>query len=792
MAEKKVTELRFPVGGLVKRTSYQDSAPYTTPDCLNVRPTDTMEGRERGGSRPGLQKWSPKQLGSGAPVRMLSGISVVQNNGLSFVRDDFRGTTLGSAWAVANWGSLVLPSILPGDMADATYGTAVGAVHSAVSALDATAAYMLEIYIVPFLGVHNGKYQIFARMNSTTPVVTTDGITAELNITGATGVFTGSLKVYAASTLTNTYVFTGGTDGFCEPGWFSVLISGTTVTCYWRGASQTSQTVSAAAGSRFGFGMDCAVSGGFCLVDSMRIQYNRADNAQVTRRYLVASSNGAIYREGYYGDFAAATSSNLTVASDRQLQAAENGQKLYIADNGNPRKIGTAGTTDAAGLVLDDASVSNWTALGISTHDDVVVISSGTGSVTPGTYKISSVDSTNGVTLTTSCGSSGSVIYYRIERAPKIYDPAADTLTQWTATTGLGQVPTGCTLVCTYRDRLVLAGSPAFPHVWFMARQGDPLDFDYGADADDGGRAVGGSSNDAGKIGEPIKALIAFSDDYLIFGCESSLWILRGDPAYGGSISNLSRIVGVVDKQAWCSGPNGEVLFLSRDGLYMLAPGGGQYPQSISRDRIPKELQNVDSNDFTVNMEYDPWFKGVHIYLTPTSATGQYHFWLDWESKSFWPFALPANYDAMSVYRYTSSSAEDSAVVVGCRDGYVRRYHDRAATDDGTAITSYIFYGPFRLGRDDLDDGILDELAVSTDLSSGDVDWSVHVASTAEGALKATASKSGECNTAGANLLVRPRARGHFGAIKLANGDVTPWALERLTMSRKARGRQRL
>ena len=46
--------LRFPLGGLDRRYAFQDQAPYTTPDCLNVWPLDVTTGRERGGVRPGV------------------------------------------------------------------------------------------------------------------------------------------------------------------------------------------------------------------------------------------------------------------------------------------------------------------------------------------------------------------------------------------------------------------------------------------------------------------------------------------------------------------------------------------------------------------------------------------------------------------------------------------------------------------------------------------------------------------------------------------------------------------
>jgi hypothetical protein len=553
MGKKSIIDLRFPVGGVNKQYGYQSQPPFTTPDAMNVRPQEVIEGRERGGSRPGCGKAYYNQLGSGAAVRMLGAVSYIVSDGLTYWEDSFNGSALDANWAVANWGTYVLPTIFPNDYADAAYNTQVGAVRTALSGLDTAQAYQLDLFVVPYMGSHHGKYQIFGRMNDTTPVATTDGFVVELVHTGSTGAYTATLKTYAAGVET-AYTLTAGNAGRAEAGWLSVLYTPGTpnVKVYWLGTLVGNQnvTLGAGAGNRFGFGMECTVAGGVALADSFRVQYKTNTKAQSHRRLLVASAGGLLYKEDYYNTLAA-VSSNLTLASDRLLRSCEYLQKLYIADNANPRLTGTA--DGVAGTTFDDANIADWTTYGIDPHDDVVVITNGTGSVVNGTYTIASVAS-GAVTLNSAAGTG--TCSFRIERAPKVYDPAAGTLTLWSATTG--QVPTGCPLICTYRSRLVLAGHPAAPHAWYMSRTADALDFDYSADDTDGGRAVAGTQIDGGQIGQPITALIPHSDDYLLIGCLSSLWIVRGDPAMGGSIDNLSHSIGVVSAAAWCAGPAGE------------------------------------------------------------------------------------------------------------------------------------------------------------------------------------------------------------------------------------------
>ncbi len=104
-APPQAVELRFPVGGLNKRLSYQHQSPYTTPASLNTIPDDSLLGRERGGSRPGFTSYGT--LGSNP--RMMDEIRYVSSGtflsrlvavaGGSFYRDSGVGTwsTVGSA-----------------------------------------------------------------------------------------------------------------------------------------------------------------------------------------------------------------------------------------------------------------------------------------------------------------------------------------------------------------------------------------------------------------------------------------------------------------------------------------------------------------------------------------------------------------------------------------------------------------------------------------------------------------------------------------------------------------------
>ncbi len=799
----RLISLAFPAAGLDRRWAYRAQPPFSSPDMLNVWPKDTLERRTRGGSRPGLRKWAYEQLGSGNPIRMLAGLHVVKSDGLTFWSDEFGGTALGSVWSVASWiGTL---PVLFQDSASISFNGICGMVRSTLDAFNTSASggYQVELFLTPYNGAYAGTYSIFARMNDTTPVATSDGIEVELTMTDALGTYGGQLRSYSAGVLT-TYNFTGtGALGTPEPGWFKVLIVGDNVKAYWRGNLLIDQNVATHAGHRVGFGMNCTVAGGVALANIFRAQYYANDGRRVTKRMLLASSNGLLYKDTWLNSMGA-VSSNLTLAADRPVMAQEHLQKLWIADRGDPKASGTDGVISSA--KLDSASYVDWTTLGLDLYNYVVVITDvtgGSGSFANdigGTFQISVIHATNGLTLLGASGGAATCTF-RVERAPKVYDPATDALTLWADATGSqgAQVPTGCSIIALYLDRMVMAGDPQSPHAVYFSRQGintanldGAQDWDFGANADDVGRATALETSESGIPAEPVTALIPSTDDFLIVGCTNSVWILRGDPLYGSNkLNSLSRSVGIVSPSAWCRGPAGEIYFLGTNGLNVIPPGGGGI-QKLS-DKMPLELINLSASLYSVNMAYSLQDGGVHIHLSGmASARGENHWWYDLDTKGLYPYSLQATQEPLCCEAYNAPMASDSAVLLGGRDGYLRRFDSLAETDDGSSITSYVLYGPVRLGNDDYHDGMVMELVGILAKNSGPVTWSVHVAATHQDVKDAAAFSTGTWNLGGLNYKQRPRARGGSFALKLAGSGTRAWALEAMTAILATKGKQRL
>ena len=779
MSKSRRMNVMFPLGGLDRSGSYRQTAPYTTTLCSNVRPEGLITGRYRGGSRPGLMESHRDSLGS--EVRFLEPMILLPTDGFTSFSDTFSGTEMSAAWTLATWSS-DLPNILSGSLASIDDSVADASATLETLPIVITEVYEVEIFIVPWNGEHHGKYRIYARMDDTTPDYRVEGIVVELTMTGADGTYSWSLVSYTGSALTAVASGSGTlASGVAEPGWLSVNISGDDVSIFWNGVTlTTSQTVDTHSATErgTGFAIECTEASGLCLVWVYRVQYHSASNT--LRSKLIASAGGNIWQEELYGQMQV-VASDLTVRDDVTICVAQLGQKLYVADYSGARVTGTDG--DVTGTDLDDVGDDHdWTTFGIDIDDDVVVITNGTGTVVDGTYKIASIATTS-ITLASSAGTGNCT--YRIERAPKIYDPEADTLAQWTATTG--QVPSGCPLIERYLGRIFLGGQEIAPHAWFASRQSAPLDFDFSQE--DSQRAVLGTSSAAGVPGDPLTALVAHNDDYLIMACRNNMWRLKGDPAYGGSLGNVSQTIGIVGPKAWCRGPEGELIFLSLDGIYILAPGGTTDPAPLSRDRLPQEFKNLDPVSTIISMEYDIHSRGIHVYLVSTSANSRSHWWIDWVTKTFWLVTLQSAHEPTATCQLAGFAVEDDGVILGGRDGTLRRNSGLSEADCGTAFTSSVLIGPIGLSSDMLEGSIQIMNAILA-VGSSDVTWSLQPGSTFESCLTATAQDTGTWS-AGQNDAEYPACRGQAYAMLITGTSGRKWAMEQVTTVVKQAGRRR-
>lgn len=351
-------------------------------------------------------------------------------------------------------------------------------------------------------------------------------------------------------------------------------------------------------------------------------------------------------------------------------------------------------------------------------------------------------------------------------------------ITNVTAVATSGTAPTGYTLGCVYRDRLILSGSD---HIVYMSRQGDFTDWNYGGDVEDAGRAFAFQCSESTEIGDTVTALIPHRDRFLLAATSKGIWAMSGDPTDDGSLKWVSRDVGVVAENAWCK-VGDEIFFLSHDGLYKVNPDGSGL-ENVTGDKLPSELSNISTDTVSVKMGYNFNDDGIYIFLVGED----YHWVYDLNFGGFWPFTIPTVNLPDAVFEHESK--------LMLWDGFSKFWTVEGDDDDGTDIESHVLLGPFRFGSA-RSFGLLSLIQGIVD-TEGTVTWSIIKAETAQDACdnaKAAvdAYVAGDVDTAagyvafsgdwsgGRSYVTHPRVRGMWLVVWLRSAD--QWAFESLAL----------
>lgn len=685
MAKRKdpISVLPFPVGGIDRHMAYDMEPPLTTPYAVNVRPYDSIGTRQRGGSRPGLNRSFSQNLGGGSPVQLLNfaGLNYPSGNVVDVL------LAISNGVLYSNW-------VDSADMA-----TVSGGATFSTTALYIKGTQVSQLFYIADVRSNPGN----------------------LAFTGTNGTLIGTPN----SQLSDTSAVTD---------WTTLGIDTTNDVVFVSGQND--------------------------------LEANIFPIASVSTGHITLTTIGA----------------PISDQSGGVLWQIGRIPKQYDPDVN--MVTGMFGP-----LPVPPTNYSTGT----------IVSASGAVTLTGGTFPIfTATQLNNGVVLTVPNASGiGTSDYLVASQADSTHLTLTDTTIDADGTYALGWVvswtgtyyglpPLGCPLCCTYRGRLVLAGYPA--NVWYMSRVLDPTDFDFGFDPNDPSRAVGGTNTTTGGIPEEITALIPISDSYLIFGCERSLWLLTADPAYGGQITAMSRAVGVLGPNGFCSLPDGSVVFLSRDGLYEI-PARLDTTQltvlkAISRPKIPAELLDVDWRANYVNLCYDIQARGIHISVTPANGSAGTHYFYDIVNGGFWLIVYGATgVQPTTMIQYASTTELPLQTMLGGYDGYLRSYSPSATNDDGNVFSTAAVYAAWRPGGPGYV-GQITMMQADLDASSGNVNYSLYKGGTPE--LAATAAISGGSTPwtgqwmPGSNHRTYPRFVGP--AVAMLVTGAAAWAMEEVRL----------
>jgi len=758
----EIKDIVPPLLGVDRRLAFQHQKPFSCADAMNIWPRDAIAGRMRTGSRPGLVKIFPNSVTG--PCHLIANVRVVENTGLVTYLDDFNGN-LSGAWEQATW----LPDSVstgPGYVGVGTrkldpsspLGPNAGLVLKELD-IESGSQYDVSIQILHDIPLSNvsqdapmsGKYSIYARMDNSNPNVTVAGVELQWNVQLPYSDKRTNLRLYDNGDLVGSTIPIDNHESL-NPKTLGLRIDDTanTATILVDGVVKRVSSIGAAVGRRVGFGItgDGDLTGGyhFRRIDWLRLDYegeaptgNRnvvvalggtnAASSEVDIRY--EDTPNVLVAPSVVGEGAQPA---ITNTNARQLHAVELLGRLYIVGE-DSNETGTQNDTDN------------------TTKEEGAPI-----------WQFNPTAAGSLVTLNTSTDSAF---------------PYVD-----------GLVPGDCSVIAAWRQRLCVIAR-ADPQNIYMSQSGVPGNWEYRTIPPGSPYRLNLTGTDTSKLGSPINCLIGHSDDYLLMGSFNSLSVFRGDPTLGGQIDSLSSNIGIVAPQAWARGPNGETAFLTTDGLYAIPAGVLAYPESVSRERLPNELRDIDVNNYRILMAYDIRNRGVFIGLTPNLGGGGKYLWFDWENRGFWPMEFDKDHEPTSLVYRNADSPLDQRLLFGCRDGNIRAFDDSAFNDDGVPVNTNLLMGPIALGGGGYNDGMLLEVVGQTGVGSVDVTCDLKIGNSVEAARNATA-RTAYTFKAGKNLTHRPRLRGNSVFLRLSTTGQLPWAFENLTIAREKLGKQRL
>lgn len=368
-----------------------------------------------------------------------------------------------------------------------------------------------------------------------------------------------------------------------------------------------------------------------------------------------------------------------------------------------------------------------------------------------------------------------------------VYDPIEAEVTEWYSNTS-GTIPKRCSLIEFWNGRACLSGDPDNRHLLHMSAAGDPLNWDLFPPTPTSTMALSITTMPAiGGVSDIINTMIPYSNDLLVLGGDKTISVVRGDPAAGGAVDQITTGLGMAFGRPWCIGPQGEVYFYaSVGGLYALNPYSGDI-MPLSRDKLDRQLRDVDLESYYVRMVYDHKMHGVMVLVFPYEAGGTLvrSWFVDVRNGAFWPerYGTSADTDVQptAVCVFDADDPDDRTILVGCEDGFVRYVNQAATSDEGASavgIDAYVTLGPF-VSEDAVHEVRMRDLYAAMG-DKGDVAWEVFASHKAD--IELLEPVASGVFQQGRSARHSVRARGQALWVRLRNSDTTgSFALESLT-----------
>ncbi|MEN6337464.1 MAG: hypothetical protein ABFE01_24685, partial [Phycisphaerales bacterium] len=233
-----------------------------------------------------------------------------------------------------------------------------------------------------------------------------------------------------------------------------------------------------------------------------------------------------------------------------------------------------------------------------------------------------------------------------------------------------------------------------------------------------------------------------------------------------------------------------------------LARGAAQV-ECLTAASLPDLIKDTGADPTThrITMGFDTVRQGIKICITLLASGSSENYWFDMQTKGFFPDIHANDHGVYSIFQYDAIDPDYQGLLLGCTDGYVRVHDDDTDDDDGSAIDSYVMFGPIPLAEDGKDGSIEAFDMILAGGASGDVDdatvqvWAEDNAEAVVEDLEAGTNPKLAMTFAGpgrARGAKRRRGvRGAYAGVKIGNSAVgETWGMERLLIDGGPAGRK--
>ena len=201
-------------------------------------------------------------------------------------------------------------------------------------------------------------------------------------------------------------------------------------------------------------------------------------------------------------------------------------------------------------------------------------------------------------------------------------------------------------------------------------------------------------------------------------------------------------------------------------------------------------FKNIDLTANTVHLAWDNIRHGLFIFIVPGAEGSTTHYFWDERTDSFWKIVFPDAQGPTTTYAFDGDNPDDTALLLGGWDGYIRLIDPTVTDDDGTAIESYVLYPPITSGGS-MRNIRVNQITAILDTDSDDVVLTAYAEDTAQKTVESSTIRFARTLSAPRTKIIA-RIAGNAIMLKLSNSvDETTWTIESLTANVEVIGHTR-